>query len=340
MHYTTFLSAFLLSSIFIPLNIWIAQKFSLLDQPNSRSMHIKPTPHSGGIGFVFAGFISLLLFEHKHLFEYYYIYLAILIVWVAGIADDIYNVKPRVKLIFIFIASVLLYMNGFAILELGTYFGFHLVLPSLLVFLFTLFAISGYTNAINLIDGIDGFSGLMSIVIMLPFFIIGFEYQDAVLIYLSGIFISVLFAFLLFNWHPARIFMGDSGSLVLGFVISVLAIQSLHYVEPVVALFFLALPLLDILTVMTRRKQRHKPIFSADKLHMHHFIVNIKGDVVYSVYLLVGLQLTYSLIGYQMIHANEVVSLGLFILIFVLHFNLFDQRIRKRKKKKEIIYGR
>jgi len=296
-------------------------------------MHKKSTPSSGGIGFVLAVFISLLLFESEHLFNYYYVYLGIFIVWIAGVIDDIYNVPPRVKLIFIFIASILLYMNDFAILELGTYFGYHLVLPALLVFPFTLFAITGYTNAINLIDGIDGFSGLMSIMIMLPFFIIGLEYQDALLTFLSGIFISVLFAFLLFNWHPARIFMGDSGSLVLGFVISILAIESLHYIEPIVALFFLALPLLDIMTVMIRRKQRHQPIFSADKIHMHHFLVNIKGDVVYSVYLLVGVQLTYIIIGYQIIHANEVVSLGLFVLLFVLHFNFFDQRIYRRKKK-------
>ena len=334
MQYITFSSSFLLSLLLIPLNIWMAQKFSLLDEPNSRSMHKHAIPSLGGIGFVLAGLISLFLFEHKHFLEYYYIYLSIFVVWIAGIVDDIYNVQPRIKLVFIFIASVLLYQHDFAIYQLGTYFGYTLVLPSLLIYPFTLFAIIGYTNAINLIDGIDGFSASMSIVIILPFFILGFEYQDMLLVYLSGVFISVLVAFLLFNWYPARIFMGDSGSLVLGFVISVLAIESLHHIEPIVVLFFLALPLLDIFTVMIRRKQRRKPIFSADKLHMHHFVVNIKGDVVYSVYFLVGIQLIYSLIGYQIMHTNEIVSLVLFILLFVLHFNAFDQRIRRRKKRK------
>jgi len=332
-HYITFATAFLLSLMLIPLNIWMAPKLSLVDTPNSRSMHKKSIPSSGGIGFVLAVFISLLFFEREHLFDYYYVYLSIVIVWIAGIADDIYNVQPRIKLIFIFVASVLLYYNDFAIYQLGTYFGYHLVLPVLLVFPFTLFAITGYTNAINLIDGIDGLSGSISIVIMLPFFIIGVEYQDALLTLLSGIFISALFAFLIFNWHPAKIFMGDSGSLVLGFVISILAIESLHHVEPISALFFLALPLLDILTVMIRRKQRHKPIFSADKMHIHHFIVNIKRDVAYVVYLLVGMQLVYVLIGYQIIHANEVVSLVLFITLFFLHFNFFDQRVRRRKNR-------
>ena len=334
MHFINFLSCFLLSFMLIPLNIWIARKFSLVDKPNNRSMHKEPIPSLGGIGFVLAGLISLLLFEHKHLFEYYYIYLAILIVWIAGIADDVYNVKPRVKLVFIFIASILLYQHGFAIHQLGTYFGYHLVLPALLVFPFTLFAIVGYTNAINLIDGIDGLSASISIAIMLPFLIIGIEHQDALLIDLSGVFISVLLAFLLFNWHPAKIFMGDSGSLVLGFVISILAVESFQYIEPISILFFLAVPLLDILTVMIRRKQIHKPIFSADKLHIHHFLVNIKGDVAYVVYLLVGLQIGYVLIGYQIIHANEAVSLVLFIVLFFLHFNFFDQRISKRKKRK------
>ena len=334
MHYATLIAAFLLSMILVPLNIWMAQKFSLVDTPNSRSMHKKVIPSSGGIGFVLAVFISLLLFERGHFFDYYYVYLSIVVVWIAGILDDIYNVQPRIKLVFIFVASLLLYQHDFAIYQLGTYFGYHLVLPVFLVFPFTLFAITGYTNAINLIDGIDGLSASVSIVIMLIFFIIGIEQQDALLIFLSSTFISVLLAFLLFNWHPAKIFMGDSGSLVLGFVISILAIESLHYVEPISTLFFLALPLLDILTVMIRRKQRHKPIFSADKMHVHHFIVNMKRDVGYVVYLLAGMQMVYVLIGYQIIHTNEAVSFVLFMILFFLHFNFFDQRIRRRKKRR------
>ena len=331
MHYTVFLSTFLLSLLFIPLNIRMAKKFSLVDRPNSRSMHTKTIPSSGGIGFFAAALISLFVFEREHLFEYYYVYVGVMIVWIAGIMDDIYNIRPRVKFLFIFVSSFLIYLHHLAIYQLGTYVGHSVVLPALLVFLFTLFAIAGYTNAINLTDGIDGLSTSMSIVIMFPFMMIGILHQDMLLIFLSGVFISALFGFLFFNWHPARIFMGDSGSLVLGFVISVLAIESLHYIEPITALYFLALPFLDTMTVMVRRKLRGKSVFLADKTHMHHVLIEKKMRVAYVVFVLVGVQIMYLLLGYLSLYVDSIFSLLMFVLFFLLHFTFFKQDMLKKK---------
>jgi len=311
-----------------------ATVLGLVDIPNKRSMHQKITPRGAGIAFVLSIFISLLLFDFLHFKTYYYIYTSIALVWVAGIIDDIKSVSPKVKFIFIFLASVLLFRENYAIFNLGTYFGVELILPTWLAYIFTFFAIAGYTNALNLMDGLDGLAASITLVMLITFFAIGIKYDDALLIALSSFFISSLFAFLLFNWNPAKIFMGDSGSLTLGFLIAILTIQASHYISPASVLFIIALPLLDTFIVMTRRKQRGKSLFEADKNHLHHFLFNIKGNVKFTVIMLMMMQGIFSIIGFQVQHSNNLLSILLFILLFYVYLNMFDQRLKRRKKKK------
>lgn len=325
---------FIITSIFIYILIRFSDKLKLIDIPNDRSMHQVVKPRGAGIAFVLSIFIILVFFDLDYLINYYHVYLAIIVVFVAGIWDDYRDISPKIKFIFIFISSVLLYINDLAIYSLGTYFGFELILPSWFIFPFTFFAISGYTNALNLMDGLDGLAGSITIVILSTFFAIGLEHKDELLITLSSTFIVSLMAFLLFNWNPAKIFMGDSGSLTLGMVIVILSIQALEYITPASVLFIIALPLLDTFIVMTRRIQRGQSPFKADKNHMHHFLFNIKGDIRYTVTILIMMQIIFSIIGYQVSHANNLISLVLFILLFYIYLNLFDQRLKKRKKER------
>ena len=322
---TTLVSVFLL--------IKFSDKLGLIDVPNERSMHDKIVPRGAGLAFVSSVFITLLVFDFTYLMKYYYVYLAIAIVFIAGIWDDYQDISPKIKFIFIFFSSVLLYMNDIAIFNLGTYFGYELILPSWFVFPFTFFAIAGYTNALNLMDGLDGLASSISIVMFIAFLAIGLEHKDELLITLSSFFIVTLLAFLLFNWNPAKIFMGDSGSLALGMVIVILSIKALEYITPASVLFIIALPILDTFIVMTRRIQRGISPFKADKNHMHHFLYNVKGDVKYTVMILVMMQMVFSIIGYQVSLANNLISLVLFSLLFYIYLNLFDQRLKRRKKK-------
>jgi len=323
---------FIITSIFIYILIRFSDKLKLIDIPNDRSMHQVVKPRGAGIAFVLSIFIILVFFDFDYLINYYHVYLAIIVVFIAGIWDDYKDISPKIKFIFIFISSVLLYINDLAIYSLGTYFGLELILPSWLIFPFTFFAISGYTNALNLMDGLDGLAGSITIVILSTFFAIGLEHKDELLITLSSTFIVSLMAFLLFNWNPAKIFMGDSGSLTLGMVIVILSIQALEYITPASVLFIIALPLLDTFIVMTRRIQRGQSPFKADKNHMHHFLFNVKGDIRYTVTILIMMQIIFSIIGYQVSHANNLISLVLFILLFYIYLNLFDQRLKRRKK--------
>ncbi len=318
----TLLSIFLL--------IRYAKKFGLMDLPNERSMHKKVTPRGAGIAFVLSIFLVVLLFDFEYFKTYYYIYFAIAIVFIAGAWDDLKNISPKIKFLFIFFSSLLLYLNQFAIYSLGTYFGYEVVLPLWFVFPFTFFAIAGYTNALNLMDGLDGLAASISVVIFITFLAIGIEHGDELLITLSSFFMVALLAFLLFNWNPAKVFMGDSGSLSLGMVIAILAIHAIKYITPVSVLFIMAMPILDTFIVMTRRMQRHISPFKADKNHMHHFLFNVKGDVRYTVIILVLMQIVFSIIGYQLSPSNEFLSLILFMILFYLYLNLFDQRLKRR----------
>jgi len=325
-------SIFIVTFISIYLLIHNAKKMGLVDIPNDRSMHKKMTPRGAGIAFVIPIFLIVILFDLEYFKTYYYIYLAIAIVFIAGAWDDIKDISPKLKFIFIFISSLLLYINDFAIVSLGTYLGYELVLPVWLVFPFTFFAIAGYTNALNLMDGLDGLAATLSLVMFVTFLTIGLENNDELLITLSSFFTVALLAFLWFNWNPAKIFMGDSGSLALGMVISILAIQSMQYITPISALFIIAMPVLDTFIVMTRRIQRGNSPFKADKNHMHHFLFNVKDNVRYTVIVLVLMQIVFSIIGYQIEHSNQFLSLILFMILFYLYLNLFDQRLKRRKR--------
>lgn len=326
----------LLSSIFLTslAGIVILMKFAknvgLMDIPNERSAHKKPIPRGAGIAFILAVFVMLLLFHFEDLKTYYYIYAAIAIVFVAGVWDDLKDISPKIKFIFIFFSSIVLYLNDVAVFSLGTYFGYEMILPVWLVFPFTFFAIAGYTNALNLMDGLDGLAASISIVIFVTFLAIGLEHKDELIITLSSSFIVTLLAFLLFNWNPAKVFMGDSGSLSLGMVIAILGIISTQYIAPTSVLFIVALPILDTFIVMIRRIRRHTSPFHADKNHMHHFLFNVKGDIRYTVMILAMMQMIFSIIGYQVSQANNLLSLVLFILLFSIYLNLFDQRLKRR----------
>ena len=259
----TVIAIFILSLFFVKLLIKYAAKLGLQDIPNARSAHKNIVPKSAGLGFVGAVFVGQLLFNFEDLFHYFFLYAAILIVMLTGLYDDKYDMKPRIKFLFLIIASIIVIFNGIHIDSLGNYFGYELELPIFIAGIFTLFAIVGFTNALNLMDGLDGLAGGLSVIMMTMFFAIGLMNHDDFMVSLSASFIAAILAFLIFNWNPAKIFMGDSGSLTLGFVISILAVKSLAYLSPASVLFIVGLPLIDTFIVVRRRLQRgHSPLCS------------------------------------------------------------------------------
>jgi UDP-GlcNAc:undecaprenyl-phosphate GlcNAc-1-phosphate transferase len=311
--------------------ITVAEKFGFIDIPNHRSSHKVHTPRGAGIVFGLIFLIGLFIFEIENINEIKFVLLSIVVIYICGFLDDRYTLSSSKKLILIITASIIVYYAGFKIDYIGTFFGFDLNLGYLSM-IGTVFVIVALTNAINLSDGLDGLAGSLSIIILTSLFIIGYIHDDHILIVWPALLISILVAFLLLNWHPAKVFMGDSGSLLLGFVISILCIHAIEYINPLSILFLAAVPVLDTLIVFRRRIQRGKSPFSADKNHLHHILNNIKQDKAFTVKMLLLMQLSFCVIFLQVYDQDELLNLVAFILLFLVFFNLFDPRAKKRPK--------
>ncbi|MBA3025014.1 MAG: undecaprenyl/decaprenyl-phosphate alpha-N-acetylglucosaminyl 1-phosphate transferase [Sulfurimonas sp.] len=330
-----------LSYLSIKIIIKYAKKLKLLDIPNERSHHDDITPRGAGIGFVSAFLVGVALFEFSLFTEYWFLFLSILLVLSIGILDDRHDASPKMKFLVIFFAVFIMWIFDTSIDTLGIWFEYDLklywfALP------FTMFALAGFTNALNLIDGLDGLAAGVSIVILMFFGFIGFENGNHLMVVLSTFTIAALAGFILLNWNPAKVFMGDSGSLSLGFIISVIALLSLQYVHPVVILYLAAVPVLDTLVVMVRRIRRGRSPFSPDKTHLHHIMVKFfEGNVKKTVIFLVMIQAIFSAIGYLIadaIYSEVNTMMPLFALVgFGIIFVVFYMIFTGIKKSQNII---
>ena len=327
-----------MSYLLVLLVVRYAHSLKLLDVPNERSHHCSIIASGAGIGFVSAIFMAMLFFNLQLSLEYWFVFVAILMVFGIGVLDDRHDVSPKMKFVFIFAAVILMWINGVSFDTLGRLFGYELSLYWLAL-PFSLLAMAGLTNALNLVDGLDGLAGSLSIIILASFAYVGHENGNAFIYMLSTYSMASVVGFMFLNWNPAKVFMGDSGSLTLGFIVSVLAVMSTEYVQPVTLLYFIAIPILDTLIVMLRRIRRKASPFSADKTHLHHILVkffdnNVKKTVIF----LSLLQILFSSIGYILavqISDNPdgflpLFALFIFAIIFVVFYMIFTG-IKKRQ---------
>ena len=280
----TYVMAFVLTLIFIPPVIFMVNRFKLFDRPNARKEHSVPTPTFGGIS-IFAGMMVSLLFwfkfnNHPSTITFF---LSMILLFGVGVMDDLKDLAARYKLVIEAGVATLLAVSGIRITSFGGLFGIN-ELPLLAQYLITVVTIVGITNAFNLIDGIDGLAGglgFMSLVTLGIFLTINKDLNNAMIAFaLAG----ALLGFLYFNFNPARIFMGDTGSLMLGFIIAVLCVQlmKVNVVHPmsvvpniyVFTLGIVMIPVFDTLRVFGTRIWKGRSPFSADKTHIHHLITN------------------------------------------------------------------
>lgn len=315
----SYIFSFFISFAAIFLVIKINTKIGILDFPNERSSHVKAVPKSGGIGFIAAFFLSFVLFENSVFLEYLWLFASIFVVFITGIYDDYIGLKPIGKFLAIAFAVGMLYMQNIYIDSLGLYFGvdlklFYFALP------FTMFAVAGFTNALNLIDGLDGLASSVSIAIFASFLYIGLVFNDQLIFLISFFALSVLCAYLIFNWSPASVFMGDSGSLTLGFIICIVSILSLKYIHPVTILYLSAIPIIDTLVVMIRRMSIGISPFKADKKHIHHILQRFFLSTQKSVVFLFLVQLLFCFLGYVVARHIELYPNGLFPFAMIVTF--------------------
>ena len=276
------LAAFVVSVALLPLVGRLAVHHRLLDAPDAnRRLHDRPIPRLGGVA-VFAavlvvGGVGLLLEDRAHVVRLLPTVTAMIagasILFVVGLADDIRGVGPRTKLLVQLVAALVVYRAGFRIDTL-TIFSETPIALGVLALPVTLLWIVGLTNAFNLVDGADGLAAGVAAIALVATAAAAGAVHDTTVVWASLTLLGAMLGFLRFNWPPARIFLGDSGSLVVGFLLAVLTVKgattrtgTLRALAPIFALSY---PLLDTGISMLRRWLRGEPLSRADGRHIHH----------------------------------------------------------------------
>jgi len=279
-----FVSAFVVTLLAIPPIISLTRRYKLYDIPNGRKEHSLPIPTMGGIAIVGGMVTSLLLwFPFSNELGQVAFFFSVVALFSLGIMDDLKDLSAKYKFIVQFGLASLIALSGIRITSFDGLFGISELSISA-QYSFTILAIVGITNAFNLIDGIDGLAGglsFMSLVTLGLFLSISGDGNTALIAFaLAG----AVLAFLYFNFNPAKIFMGDTGSLLLGFVIAVLCIRLLQINvfnpnailanAPMFVLGIVMIPVFDTLRVFAKRIWRGQSPFVADKTHIHHLLTN------------------------------------------------------------------
>lgn len=281
------LLAFFITLIVIPAIITVAKVKKLYDVPDdTRKLHKEPIPSLGGLG-IFIGLIFSILLTinfSAEAPEFQYYIAAFLLIFFLGIKDDIIIISPVKKFIGQLIAAaILVYKAKLIITNMEGFLGIYEI-NTACSYLLTIFSLVVIINAFNLIDGVDGLAGslgLISCLVFGTFFLINHNLPYAVLAFT---FAGTLVAFLVFNFHPAKIFMGDTGSLLIGLVNSILVIKFIetgnHYsyypvtASPAIGFGILLLPLMDTLRVFSIRIMNGHSPFKPDRNHIHHLLLN------------------------------------------------------------------
>ena len=278
--------SFIITFLAIPVILLIAEKKKLYDVPDERKIHTHPVASLGGVG-IFGGFLlaSLLSIQGYLNPEFQYFFAAALVIFFLGLKDDLIVLSASKKFIGqIIAASILIHLGGIRLDSMFGLFGFEQV-PEGFGLALSYLTIIVVINSFNLIDGIDGLAASLGIISMLIFGIYFFAVAQQAYALLAFAMAGSLVAFLIFNHHPAKIFMGDSGSLMIGLVNSILVIKFINVansplvaipVQSAVAIGFaiLIVPLLDTLRVFSVRIINGRSPFSPDCNHVHHLLLD------------------------------------------------------------------
>jgi UDP-GlcNAc:undecaprenyl-phosphate/decaprenyl-phosphate GlcNAc-1-phosphate transferase len=278
--------AFIITFLAIPVILQVAEKKKLYDIPDERKLHTRLVASLGGVG-IFAGFIlaSLLSIQTQFNFEFQYFFAAAIVIFFLGLKDDLMILSASKKFIGqIIAASILIHLGDIRLDSMFGLFGFE-QLPLGFGLALSYLTIIVVINSFNLIDGVDGLAASLGILTMLVFGSYFFAVDMPAYALLSFSMAGSLAAFMIFNHHPAKIFMGDSGSLMIGLINSILVIKFINVAHnPTVAITFtssvaigfaiLIVPLLDTLRVFAIRIINGRSPFTPDRNHVHHLLLD------------------------------------------------------------------
>jgi UDP-GlcNAc:undecaprenyl-phosphate/decaprenyl-phosphate GlcNAc-1-phosphate transferase len=278
--------SFTITFLAIPVIINVAEMKKLFDMPDARKIHQVAITPLGGIG-IFAGFVfgCLLTINFKYASEFQYFIAATMVIFFLGLKDDILVLSPIKKFIGqVLAAFLIIYYGRVQIHSMHGFFGIHEI-PETFSLLISYFSVIVIINSFNLIDGVDGLAATLGLISSaffgLYFMTVGMEPYYVLAFSLSG----SLLAFMIFNFQPAKIFMGDTGSLLIGTINAILVLKFINPGEgpdsvnpitssPAIGFTILMIPLLDTLRVFAIRIFKRRSPFSPDRNHIHHLLLD------------------------------------------------------------------
>ena len=320
-----FLAAFILTFIQMPFTIKIAKKKGFLDVPkDERRVHKKPIPVGGGIAMVISVSILMVYFLpiNKNLIM---ALISSIIIAISGLYDDKEGLSPKLKFLFQILAAVILIIGGMKIEFFTNPFDAHdaLLILNILSIPVTIFWVCGITNTINLIDGLDGLASGVSMICAISMFFITYKMGRYDVSLICALVAGACLGFLPFNFNPAKIFMGDTGALYLGFMLSYISISGFLKQAAILMIFvpvlILGVPVFDTAFAMVRRKLSGKSMVEADKGHLHHRLLKMGLNQRQTVVILYSISAIFGVLAnlISRFHSSIalVISIGVLLII-------------------------
>lgn len=344
------LFAFIITYISIPSLVKVARIKHLYDEPNGRTSHIESTPSLGGMA-IFAGFIiSIMIFLYIPDIPYIqYVIAGVIVVFFIGLKDDVIALSPMIKFVAqVFAATIVIDLGDIRLHGFYGLFGITDIgyLGSSFLSIFVIIAI---VNAFNLIDGIDGLASGIGILASLVFGTWFYMVGQIQLTIMACALIGALLAFYRFNVYSKKnkIFMGDIGSLMLGFIMAIFAIKfndisaSLGnspfrvMAAPAVSIAILIVPIFDTIRVSIVRMYHGKSPFSADRRHVHHYLVDLTGSHKKTTAIILLVNIVFIVIAF-MLSDLRIFQLTIILLVLATLVSYIPVYLVKKKREKEV----
>jgi len=320
-----FFSTLVISLVMTLLTIKIAKKFDVLDRPDeNKKRHIGAIPLLGGLGIFFSFFLVISVFHENILsgnltiYNWAGVFFGAIFIVVGGILDDKFNLGPSRQIIFPVLAVIAVLLGGVQIEKITNPFGGFLMIGGFKVFSSVIIALwlLGMMYTTKLLDGLDGLvTGVTSIGAFIIFlFTMTEKYYQPDIGFAALVLFAACLGFLILNWHPAKIFLGEGGSLLLGFLLGVLAIISGGKIA--IALLVMGLPIMDVVWVVIRRlKEGKNPFRFADRKHLHHRLLDLGFGVKRTVLIFYGFSLVFGLSAVFLQSKGKLYALGMLVLV-------------------------
>ena len=330
-----FVIAFVVTVLIVPQVRAFCLARGYVDMPNSRKIHKDPIPRLGGVaiwlGTIISFFMIVLFTKYPYGNGLSGILIGGSIIFLMGLVDDIYDLPPKYKLFIQFGAALIAVLLGVRIDELWNPFGsvIHLGIFAIPI---TLIWIVGLSNAMNFIDGVDGLAGTVSAIgaVSLAVLAVSTVHPQPIAALLAVILAGAMIGFLMFNFNPAKIFMGDSGALFTGFTLASLSVVGLMKTvtfSVFLPIFIFAVPILDITYAVLRRILKGKNPFKADSEHIHHKLIHLGVSHNNTVFVFVVTAVSAGAIAAIFVHSQNlyftVIALLLIFMAIVLRISNF-----------------